>query len=519
MVNGTEAHYYVNDHLGTTELVTDERGRLTENISHTPFSERIKVLAYSYWEQRLSETDWLDLTNTTARIENGQAGPAKVPVEVEELLHQDDTRVLVEDPHYTPAKEYIYRHDDPDVLELKVTSGFKDPETGGYVEYVDLFDLSAKPLGDYRIVLETRKDVGQAGPTENLKFEVYVSKRLRPVESVLRTKPISLGDAIAFSFTPQGTGLEDIVWSISRDNGQTWVEVQAGTLLPADGASEILLKADLKVVEGHEPPVVTGIDWVFVAERETSERYTFTGKARDASGLYYFGGRYYDPEVGRWTAVDPAGDGLNWYAYSDNNPLRFIDTNGLWKKDATNWVAEKGDTLWSLAEIIYGNGAKWERLGYNGDPMKLQIGTKIPDPIDSTLQANCEWASKNRNPLGFIIWIIKVAPHSEWDYKNNPDWSGTTYNWNRLKLTAEDLGNLNYGLTGAALGLSKEVVLLGAAGANLAYGSIKSPIDSPSLGDDPRDIFFVHFGYEYYDVLMGNREFWDAFVRAYYQVY
>ena len=120
------------------------------------------------------------------------------------------------------------------------------------------------------------------------------------------------------------------VFVVSQDGGQTWAEVTAGALLPVDGAGEILLKADLKVVEGHEPSVVTGIDWVFVAEREKSERYTFTGKERDATGLYYFGARYYDPEVARWTTVDPLRVGNNWYEYCYSNPLRFIDQTGKW---------------------------------------------------------------------------------------------------------------------------------------------------------------------------------------------
>ncbi|RLD18189.1 MAG: hypothetical protein DRI36_02050, partial [Caldiserica bacterium] len=37
-----------------------------------------------------------------------------------------------------------------------------------------------------------------------------------------------------------------------------------------------------------------------------SNDYTYTGKERDKdSGLYYFGARYYDPEIGRWLTKDP----------------------------------------------------------------------------------------------------------------------------------------------------------------------------------------------------------------------
>lgn len=57
----------------------------------------------------------------------------------------------------------------------------------------------------------------------------------------------------------------------------------------------------------------------------------YSGKERDASGLYYFGYRYYQPWSARWLSPDPAGtlDGLNLYRMARNNPLTLQDPNGL----------------------------------------------------------------------------------------------------------------------------------------------------------------------------------------------
>ncbi|KTB85779.1 RHS repeat domain-containing protein [Pseudomonas syringae] len=57
----------------------------------------------------------------------------------------------------------------------------------------------------------------------------------------------------------------------------------------------------------------------------------YSGKERDASGLYYYGFRYYAPWLQRWINPDPAGavDGLNLYAMVGNSPLRNKDIAGL----------------------------------------------------------------------------------------------------------------------------------------------------------------------------------------------
>jgi RHS repeat-associated protein len=69
-------------------------------------------------------------------------------------------------------------------------------------------------------------------------------------------------------------------------------------------------------------------------------RQKFTSKERDIeTGLDYFGARYYSSQQGRFTGVDIAGPDLsnpqtlNKYAYTLNNPLRYIDRKGLYEED------------------------------------------------------------------------------------------------------------------------------------------------------------------------------------------
>jgi insecticidal toxin complex protein TccC len=56
----------------------------------------------------------------------------------------------------------------------------------------------------------------------------------------------------------------------------------------------------------------------------------YSGKERDATGLYYFGLRYLQPWVGRWLSADPAGtvDGLNLFCMVRNNPCSYFDEQG-----------------------------------------------------------------------------------------------------------------------------------------------------------------------------------------------
>ena len=46
------------------------------------------------------------------------------------------------------------------------------------------------------------------------------------------------------------------------------------------------------------------------------------------TGLYKFGTRYYDPQLGRWTQKDPVGGSGNPYVYAGNAPNMQVDPTG-----------------------------------------------------------------------------------------------------------------------------------------------------------------------------------------------
>jgi RHS repeat-associated protein len=68
---------------------------------------------------------------------------------------------------------------------------------------------------------------------------------------------------------------------------------------------------------------------------EPPTRYRFTGQPEEASlGLYDYGARWYDPRLGRFISPDSLvpdkgnPQGLDRYAYTLNNPLRYTDPSG-----------------------------------------------------------------------------------------------------------------------------------------------------------------------------------------------
>ena len=74
------------------------------------------------------------------------------------------------------------------------------------------------------------------------------------------------------------------------------------------------------------------------------------GKELDASGLYYYGWRYYQTGLGRWLSADPGGlvDGPNLYRMNRNNPLRFRDAMGMFPTETILTTVIEIFAVWLL---------------------------------------------------------------------------------------------------------------------------------------------------------------------------
>jgi RHS repeat-associated protein len=133
-----------------------------------------------------------------------------------------------------------------------------------------------------------------------------------------------------FRGTERGAPTASYIRTLSIDEPLARVELGSGAVRHylADALGSVTALADengaVKTTYSYDP-----FGQVAAGGEASDNPFQYTGRENDATGLYYYRARYYSPELQRFISEDPIGDGFNFYAYIDNNPVNSTDPMGL----------------------------------------------------------------------------------------------------------------------------------------------------------------------------------------------
>jgi insecticidal toxin complex protein TccC len=150
------------------------------------------------------------------------------------------------------------------------------------------------------------------------------------------------------------------------------------------GSSILELDQDAKVISQERYYPFGGTAWADGEAVQVSYKTVrYSGKERDATGLDYYGFRYYASWLGRWVSADPMGtvDGLNLFRMVINNPATYDDVDGLMlRRQAGNIHTEEQSPVnnpLSLPEIT---------LSSTVEP--LAIAESLPSQVSTSEREN-----------------------------------------------------------------------------------------------------------------------------------
>lgn len=194
---------------------------------------------------------------------------------------------------------------------------------------------------------------------------------------------------------------------------------------------------------------------------ENDSRSAYTGKPEDTdTGFVYMGARSYDPEVARFTGIDPKGfdednaQSFGRYTYVNNSPYVYIDPDGRELKEVNlNGIGKTYlDDAFSPKVDKFVEGASG-----GGVELKFNSAYRAPDKQKSLKddKAAITPADKSLHSAGFAVDV----------------------NYSSLK-------DVKGGLTGDK---QREVIRDAAEKAGLSWGGAFSTPDAPHFYVDPGD--------------------------------
>lgn len=168
----------------------------------------------------------------------------------------------------------------------------------------------------------------------------------------------------------EGSRVTVLQWEQGRPDGMDAEQIQFNLLDHLKSSALVVDdQARLLSQEGYYPYGATAWCANRSALQGDYKCYRYAGKERDATGLYYYGARYYAPWLMRWISPDPGGDvdGLNLYAMVHGNPIRFTDAGGGQTTFGEQFQPSRGDMIFGLGEALGRYASVWSRLGLHGE--------------------------------------------------------------------------------------------------------------------------------------------------------
>ena len=266
---------------------------------------------------------------------------------------------------------------------------------------------------------------------------------------------------------------------------------------------------------------------------------------------------------------DLAREGLNWYTYCGNNPVRFFDPSGLAQVDFIDYIRAQGGKVENIdpnskgqarvAVTVDGKTSNWilnggkiddtdlnKRFGFNSflteSERKAEVGISIisntlykdfTSIVFAKLRSNARAATSRiegrfsvtafdvnfsyLTPDDYKWFIGMVGAGSPGDFKEASVWvaqfpgipfpgvagKDIWYDFvvDGVLMNAPDLGNLNFGYLGSALGILPPTQIIGAGLAHIKDHFLENgiPLNTiPNFGDSPRCRTFTNMGRDWY---------------------
>jgi RHS repeat-associated protein len=257
------------------------------------------------------------------------------------------------------------------------------------------------------------------------KFTPYISLGLAASLTALQPEPdLPVAYLKYIVYNKDSVYMTSGLQVVTRGSRNNWEMLQLNYKVEQDGFVQVFVSNDsdvdayfddleirktpaLIVQENHYDPWglnLTGIE----RQGIPNHKFQYNGKEKQEElGLNWndYGARFFDPQLGRWHAVDPLSEERHWlspYNYVQNNPIMRIDPDGMrddwvegargniyWDSNATSQATTKEGEIYLGKNVLVGTHNRDENLKepINSAKFDLYLETNKQGPT-ATINGN-----------------------------------------------------------------------------------------------------------------------------------